>query len=117
MSRKTIVYTAAFLGMVIISCNSKQQAADTPPKSDSATSIDIGDVQTKLPQAGNVELIEANCLPCHSLRYIEMQPDLTHKAWEKTVDKMITAFGAPIRDSATRNNIIEYLYAIKGKKG
>jgi hypothetical protein len=29
---------------------------------------------------------------------------------------MITAYGAPIRDSNTRERVLNYLYAIKGKK-
>jgi hypothetical protein len=78
--------------------------------------IALEDVKVVLPQAGNVELVELYCVSCHSLRYIEMQPPLSRKAWEKTVDKMINTFGAPVRDSVSRADIINYLYAIKGKQ-
>jgi hypothetical protein len=118
MKLKGLLHLIILIWFIVISCNNKQQpVADAQEKNDPASSIDISEVKTELPQAGNVALIEANCTPCHSLRYIEMQPELTHKAWEKTVDKMITAFGAPVRDSVTRKDIIEYLYAIRGKKG
>jgi hypothetical protein len=81
------------------------------------TSIHISELtDAVLPQAGNVALIEANCTPCHSLRYIEMQPALSYHTWEKIVDKMIITYGAPVRDSVTRQNIIDYLHAIRGSK-
>jgi hypothetical protein len=100
--------------LLVSSCTNEKPAQPEIPVP--AESTDIKAVETVLPQAGNVALIEANCVPCHSLRYIEMQPQLSYKAWEKIVDKMITAYGAPIRDSATKQDIINYLYAIKGKK-
>lgn len=78
--------------------------------------MDISAVKTVLPQAGNVELIESYCMPCHSLRYIEMQPELKYGEWEKLVNKMITVYGAPIRDTVKKRDIINYLHAIKGKK-
>lgn len=102
----------------MVACNQPQQQPAVPVaktwEDDSTNVIDISNVKTVLPQAGNVELVEMHCTPCHSLRYIEMQPQLSHKAWEKIVDKMINAYGAPIRDSVTRVDIINYLYAIKG---
>lgn len=108
-----ILYTmsvTAFCG-----CSEKQPpAAETIQQNDTPLVIDIADVKTVLPQAGNVDLVEMHCVPCHSLRYIEMQPQLSYSAWEKLVDKMIHAYGAPIRDSVTRKDIINYLYAIKG---
>jgi len=110
--------------LLIITGSSCQPQEDVQPVTDiewqtdslDYAAIPIENVKTVLPQAGNVELIELNCVACHSLRYIQMQPKLTHKAWEKTVDKMINTFGAPVRDSVTRQAIIEYLYAIKGKR-
>lgn len=53
-------------------------------------------------------------MPCHSLRYIEMQPNMPHKAWEKTVTKMIKMYGAPVRDSLEAAAIVDYLTEIKG---
>ena len=109
------------LGIYIVftfgACSSRQEAhfVGGPPEIiDSVKELE--DVKVVLPQAGNVTLVEQYCVPCHSLRYIEMQPRLTHKAWEKTVDKMIKSFGAPVPDSQTAADIVNYLYAIKGKE-
>src|SRR5689334_14341192 len=61
------------------------------------------------------ELFKANCITCHTLRYIEMQPDFPRKTWEKITDKMIKNFGAPIPDSSAKK-IVDYLVEIKGLK-
>jgi hypothetical protein len=106
------------LMLLLLSCG-RNKTADTKEADwhhDTDYSIEIAEVKTVLPQAGNVELIELNCVPCHSLRYIEMQPAFPYKTWEKIVDKMINSYGAPIRDTTTRREIIDYLYAIKGDK-
>lgn len=82
-----------------------------PPRRDSA---DISEVRVDLPEADGKELVEASCVPCHSLRYIEMQPALTEKSWEKTVTKMIKVYGAPVRDSVAAGKIVKYLAEVKG---
>jgi len=83
---------------------------------------DVRDTEVKLPPAEGAELFatgaeafKANCITCHSLRYIQMQPDFPEKTWQKIVDKMVKSFGAPIPDS-TSKAIVKYLVAIKGKK-
>ena len=65
--------------------------------------------------AAGADAFEANCITCHSLRYIQMQPDFPEETWQKIVDKMIKSYGAPIPDS-TSKAIVKYLVAIKGKK-
>lgn len=57
----------------------------------------------------------AQCAMCHSLDYITMNAAALDQAgWEKTVDKMINAMGAPI-DAADRKVIIDYLGRHYGK--
>jgi hypothetical protein len=85
-------------------------------EADTGTVTALENVSVELPQAGHVALVETYCVPCHSLSYIEMQPAMSYKAWEKIVDKMINTYGAPVRDSVTRKDIINYLWAIKGTK-
>lgn len=118
MKQRSLAYIVISILLAIASCNSgeHQPAITGNGGDDSIEAINTGDVTTELPQAGDVALIEANCVPCHSLRYIQMQPELSYKAWEKIVDKMITAYGAPVRDDVTREKVIGYLYAIRGKK-
>ena len=54
---------------------------------------------------------ERDCAICHSLDYIPMNaPVMDRTAWEKTLQKMITRFGAPI-DEASARDILDYLSA------
>lgn len=79
------------------------------------TSIDINKVIVLLPEAKGIDLVNANCMTCHSLRYIEMQPDMSKKGWDKIVKKMVKMYGAPISDTLVVNQIVDYLVTIKGK--
>ncbi|MBW7914717.1 MAG: hypothetical protein H3C54_13685 [Taibaiella sp.] len=112
--KKLLKYSLPLVVLLLCNCNGGQE--DTPTtKADSPTTVtDVSDVQVVLPQAGHVALVEGYCTPCHSLRYIEMQPAMSYAAWEELVDKMINAYRAPIRDTVKRRQIIDYLHAIKG---
>lgn len=116
MSKLTILPLTVLAGITFIASCQPEDEHSADVNTHAVQAINITEVNTVLPQAGNVALIESSCVPCHSLRYIEMQPKLSLKTWEKIVDKMIKIYGAPVRDSATRQDIINYLYAIKGKK-
>ncbi len=74
----------------------------------------LSEVTYQLPDRPGRELLLANCGICHSFRYIQMQPNFPRKTWEKTVDKMIKTFGAPVPDSLTAKRIVDYLVSIKG---
>jgi mono/diheme cytochrome c family protein len=61
------------------------------------------------------DLVTANCATCHSLDYIPMNsPFLDREGWQKTVDKMINAMGAPIKPENVAP-IVNYLSAQYGK--
>ncbi|HUI19640.1 MAG TPA: cytochrome c [Methylocella sp.] len=67
----------------------------------------------RLKQAPGVELVEAQCGACHSLRYILMnEPFLGPAQWDAEVAKMIKAFGAPIEpaDAATIGSYLKNNY-------
>jgi len=53
---------------------------------------------------------ESFCNPCHSTRYITMQPPLPAATWEAEVTKMRKTLGAAIPDASTAL-IIKYLQA------
>jgi len=108
-------YNLILLLALMTSCGSGKQDDMANAAADTVIHHpDVSEINTILPQAGHVALVETHCVPCHSLRYIEMQPKLSYAAWERIVDKMITMYKAPIRDSITRRQIIDYLHAIKG---
>ncbi len=110
MSPKYFLITSLFI-FTMISC-----AENKTGEPEAATSAkNIHDVETNLGTAEGEEIFKTNCLTCHSLRYIQMQPDFPRKNWEKIVEKMIKNFGAPIPDSSAKI-IVDYLVTVKGKE-
>jgi len=65
--------------------------------------------QVRLRDGPGRQLVEANCVMCHSLDYIPMNsPFLDRKGWEASVNKMIKVMGAPIAE-ADAQKIANYL--------
>ena len=61
------------------------------------------------------EAVMANCVQCHSVDYVQMNsPFLDRKGWEAEVNKMIKAFGAPIKEEDIPE-IVDYLVKNYGK--
>jgi cytochrome c5 len=68
-----------------------------------------GEESIQLEQGEGRDLTTARCSVCHSLDYIPMvAPAMNRAAWEKSVHKMIDAFGAPI-EKADVDRIVDYL--------
>ena len=63
--------------------------------------------------APGVELVQANCLICHSTEYVSTQPPMPRKYWEATVKKMKEKFGAPTPDAQVAA-LVNYLVAAYG---
>ena len=55
----------------------------------------------------------ANCLNCHSARYVTMQPRFSRAVWKAEVAKMVSAYKAPIA-AEQQNQIVDYLAAAYG---
>jgi mono/diheme cytochrome c family protein len=71
--------------------------------------------QVKLKAGEGMQLVQANCVACHSLDYIPMNsPFLDRKGWEATVNKMVKVMGAPI-PSEELPAIVDYLAKNYGK--
>ncbi|HEX9707139.1 MAG TPA: cytochrome c [Steroidobacteraceae bacterium] len=50
-----------------------------------------------LAEGSGRDQVQASCSMCHSLDYIVMNSPFQDKAaWEKTVNKMVAVFGAPL---------------------
>jgi mono/diheme cytochrome c family protein len=59
--------------------------------------------------------VNNNCLACHSADMVLNQPALSKAQWKAEVDKMRTAYKAPI-DSKDLDPIVDYLVSIRGAK-
>ncbi len=74
-----------------------------------------GEATVVLKDGPGRQLVEANCVMCHSLDYIPMNSVfLDRKGWEGSVTKMVKVMGAPIgaQDAAA---IVDYLARNYGK--
>ena len=94
-----------FLFVLISACSTSETkpiTAVTTPLPDATL------VATDIMMKKGAELFMAHCQTCHTARYIQMQPKFSRKIWEKTVDKMRHAYGAPI-DSVVAIQIVDYL--------
>ena len=72
-------------------------------------------VKLELPQetaaykrAPGADLVNAQCLTCHSADYISTQPPMPRAFWKGSVEKMIGKYGAPIPTNQV-DTIINYL--------
>ena len=73
------------------------------------------EAQVKLRDGEGRQLVEANCIACHSLDYIQMNSRFQdRKGWGATVNKMVKVMGAPIR-SEDALAIVDYLVRNYGK--
>jgi hypothetical protein len=67
------------------------------------------------PGGKGADVVNNNCLACHSADHLLNQPELPKATWEEVTKKMINAYKAPItpEDAAV---IVDYLTRTKGKK-
>lgn len=66
-----------------------------------------------LPAGPNLDVYLANCVSCHTSRYVVNQPNFPRKTWEVEVTKMVKVYGAPI-DEEKQKLIVDYLMTVRG---
>ena len=87
------------------------QAGDKlSPKS---VSVDLPPGDGMFPNGPSADAINNNCLACHSAGMVLNQPPLSKAQWQAEVDKMRTAYKAPIEPKDI-DAILNYLVGIKG---
>jgi len=71
--------------------------------------------QPDLPPGPGHDVFAAQCVVCHSPRYVLNQPRFPRKVWEAEVQKMVKAYGAPIT-SDEEKAIVNYLVSWHGRE-
>ncbi len=74
--------------------------------------LDVPTSDAMFPGPGS-DAINNNCLACHSADHVLNQPSLSREAWQEVVNKMITAYKAPISPDDAKA-IVDYLIRTKG---
>ena len=77
--------------------------------------IEVPSMDYKIKHAKNYEVVEANCLMCHSFGYMLNQGAQPKKFWVDKVHKMVKAFHAPITKN-DQKTIAEFMFKNYGNK-
>ena len=80
-----------------------------------SVSVDLPPGVDMFPNGPGADAINNNCLACHSADMVLNQPALPMTQWHAEVDKMRTAYKAPI-DPKDVDAILDYLVRVKGAK-
>jgi hypothetical protein len=105
---RAVLPIVAVLGLVLLS-HPGQAATITTLKS---PKVDVPTSDAMFPGPGS-DAINNNCLACHSADHILNQPSLSREAWQEVVNKMITAYKAPVSPDDAKA-IVDYLVRTKG---
>jgi sulfite dehydrogenase (cytochrome) subunit B len=71
--------------------------------------------QPDLPPGPGHDAFAAQCVICHSPRYVLNQPTFPRKTWIAEVHKMVKGYGAPI-DPEQEREIVDYLVSWHGRE-
>jgi cytochrome c5 len=92
-----------------------------PPSGHAADALSFKSISVDLPtgdrmfEGPGADAVNNNCLACHSAGMVLTQPALTKAQWRAEIEKMRTAYKAPI-DPTDVDAITDYLVSIKGAK-
>ncbi len=73
--------------------------------------IEVPYISYEIKMGKGFDVIQANCLMCHSFGYIINAGPQSKKFWEDKTKKMITHFKMPMEvNSESFNTVVSYLY-------
>jgi len=78
-----------------------------------SVSVELPNGDRMFPDGPGADAVNGNCLACHSAGMVLNQPAMSKAQWEAEVNKMRTAYKAPI-DSKDVAPIVDYLVRIRG---
>ena len=77
--------------------------------------IDLPGSDREFPGGAAADVVNANCVACHSVGMVLTQPALTRAAWQEEVAKMRNTYKAPVAEEDVPA-IVAYLAALPGAK-
>ena len=111
MMMRTILAVTLAAGVALLPFCAKAQGK----VSLKSVTVDLPPGDDTFPNGPGADAINNNCLACHSADMVLNQPALPKAQWEAEIDKMITAYKAPI-DPKDVGAILDNLVSIKGVK-
>jgi len=116
ITRKNFVAigVAALAAVFSVATPAQQASSETESStSNQVHSISLPQYSPDVPPGPGRDAFRNSCLSCHSARYVTMQPHFSKQVWTNEVQKMITAYGAPIAPK-DKDAIVDYLVSIRG---
>jgi cytochrome c5 len=96
-------------------------AADATPTTVTAAGVTLTSESVVFPSSAELfpggadaQVVNANCLACHSVGMVLNQPALSKAAWQAEVTKMIKLYKAPISETNVPA-IVDYLANMKAQ--
>jgi mono/diheme cytochrome c family protein len=77
-------------------------------------SVQFPDSHNVLPPGAGADIANTQCMICHSAGMVTRQPPLSFEQWKQEVEKMRTAYGAPLPEDQVET-VAKYLAGINGK--
>jgi len=71
--------------------------------------VEVPYISYEIKMGKGFDVVQANCLMCHSFGYIINQGPQSREFWRKKTDKMITHFKAPIMEDDAKT-VTDYLF-------
>jgi mono/diheme cytochrome c family protein len=109
----TFIVVAALLGAAVAPFAIRARAA--PPLELKSVTVELPDSDRAFPPGPGSDAVTNNCLACHSAGMILDQPALSKAAWTAEVNKMITAYKAPVAPEDI-GAIVDYLARLRSPK-
>jgi mono/diheme cytochrome c family protein len=80
-----------------------------------AVTVTLPDSHNVFPPGDGADIANSQCMICHSAGMVTRQPPLTYDAWKSEINKMRSAYGAPLPEDQV-DSLAKYLATITGKQ-
>lgn len=78
-----------------------------------SVTVDLPNSDRTFPPGPGSDAVNNNCLACHSADMVLNQPAMSKAAWVAEVNKMVTAYKAPVAPEDV-GAIVDYLTSLRG---
>jgi hypothetical protein len=102
-------------GLFICVLLSPAAAGAAAPFELKSVTVDLPVGDELFPEGPGADVVNANCLVCHSAGMVLEQPASSREVWAAVVNKMINAYKAPVKTDDV-GVIVDYLARTKGVK-
>jgi cytochrome c5 len=90
------------------------QKAPSAASLNRTVSVTLPDSEQVFPAGAGADIANSQCMICHSAGMVTRQPPLRFGEWTAEINKMRTAYGAPIAAEQVEE-FVKYLTVINGK--